>query len=93
MQKKNKQIQRNIRDVIKENEDAMARTIRLAEECNDIGDSTLAKLACDREKLRNVDKDLDFINDSLKRAEYHLTSLEVTAFLSAACFCSLFLLR
>jgi len=54
----------------------MTDTIRMAREADDVGAETLAKLALDREKLLKVDQDLDYINSSLKRCEYHLHSME-----------------
>mmetsp|Transcript_19185 Transcript_19185/g.28670 ORF Transcript_19185/g.28670 Transcript_19185/m.28670 type:complete len:351 (-) Transcript_19185:141-1193(-) len=48
----------------------------MADQADDIGAHTLAMLAMDREKLLKVDQDLDFINDSLKRCEYHIHSMQ-----------------
>jgi len=64
------------RHIARDTERRMEDTIAMANQCNDLGDQTLAMLAIDREKLLRVDQDLDFINSSLQRAEYHLHSME-----------------
>eukprot|EP00471_Norrisiella_sphaerica_P005140 CAMPEP_0184489748 /NCGR_PEP_ID=MMETSP0113_2-20130426/16265_1 /TAXON_ID=91329 /ORGANISM="Norrisiella sphaerica, Strain BC52" /LENGTH=358 /DNA_ID=CAMNT_0026873343 /DNA_START=39 /DNA_END=1115 /DNA_ORIENTATION=- len=69
-------LEERYRQVAEDNQRRMENTIQMAYRCDEIGDQTLAMLAMDREKLMKVDQDLDFINDSLKRAEYHLHSME-----------------
>eukprot|EP00472_Partenskyella_glossopodia_P002178 CAMPEP_0197526882 /NCGR_PEP_ID=MMETSP1318-20131121/19558_1 /TAXON_ID=552666 /ORGANISM="Partenskyella glossopodia, Strain RCC365" /LENGTH=364 /DNA_ID=CAMNT_0043081243 /DNA_START=88 /DNA_END=1183 /DNA_ORIENTATION=+ len=69
-------IEEKYRSIAKDTHEKMENTIQMAYQCNDLGDQTLAMLVMDREKLRKVDEDLDFINSSLKRSEYHLHSIE-----------------
>mmetsp|Transcript_7752 Transcript_7752/g.9392 ORF Transcript_7752/g.9392 Transcript_7752/m.9392 type:complete len:380 (-) Transcript_7752:173-1312(-) len=76
MQDQTLTLEERYRAVAEENRRKMNDTIRMANRCDELGAETLARLAMDREKLLRVDQELDYINDSLKRAEYHLHSME-----------------